>query len=51
MAAAVHHFKTYNLDALFVATNAPHLLAYNTVERRMAPLSHDLAGLILPHDA
>lgn len=24
--------------------------AYNAVERRMAPLSRDLAGLILPHD-
>ena len=25
-------------------------MAYNIAERRMAPLSHDLAGLILPHD-
>ena len=28
----------------------PGQSAYNIVERRMAPLSHDLAGLILPHD-
>ena len=34
----------------FVATNAPGRSAYNRVERRMAPLSHDLAGVILPHD-
>lgn len=51
LSAAVHHFKTNNLDAVFIATNAPGLSAYNAVERRMAPLSHDLAGLILPHDA
>ena len=24
--------------------------AYNAIERRMAPLSRELAGLILPHD-
>jgi len=29
---------------------SPGQSAYNIVERRMAPLSHDLAGLILPHD-
>ena len=30
--------------------NAAGLSAFNPVERRMAPLSHDLAGIILPHD-
>lgn len=30
--------------------SSPGQSAYNIVERRMAPLSHDLAGLILPHD-
>ena len=29
---------------------SPGQSAYNIVESRMAPLSHDLAGLILPHD-
>ena len=29
---------------------SPGQSAYNIVEHRMAPLSHDLAGLILPHD-
>lgn len=47
---AINHFKTYNLDALFLITNAPGRSAYNRVERRMAPLSRELAGLILPHD-
>ena len=39
-----------NLDVLIHATNASGLSAFNPCERRMAPLSHDLAGLILPHD-
>ncbi|CAF4945677.1 unnamed protein product [Rotaria sp. Silwood1] len=46
----IRKFKKYNLDALFILTHAPGQSAYNIVERRMAPLSHDLAGLILPHD-
>lgn len=47
---AVQHFKKHNLDALFIACHAPHQSANNPVERRMAPLSLDLAGVILPHD-
>lgn len=47
---AIDHFKTYNLDAVFVITNAPGQSAFNRVERRMAPLSRELAGLLLPHD-
>lgn len=43
-------FKKYNLDALFTATNAPGLSAYNRFERRMAPLSKRLSGVILPHE-
>ena len=31
--------------------NAAGLSAFNPVERRMAPLSHDLCGIILPHDS
>lgn len=50
IAFAIRHFKMYNLDALFIATNAPGRSAFNRVERRMAPLSRELAGLILPHD-
>ncbi|CAG9584279.1 unnamed protein product [Danaus chrysippus] len=47
---AIEHFKKYNLDALFIATNAPGRSAFNRVERRMAPLSKRLAGIILPHE-
>jgi len=47
---AIHHFISQNLDALFIATNAPGRSAFNRVERRMAPLSKELAGVILPHD-
>ena len=43
-------FKTHNLDSLIHGTNAPGLSAYNPCERRMAPLSRDLVGVILPHD-
>lgn len=50
MNAAIGHFKKYNLDALFIATNAPGRSAFNRVERGMAPLSKELAGVILPHD-
>ena len=37
---------------LFVAVfcNAPGFSAYNRVERRMAPLSKDAAGIVLPFD-
>ena len=32
-------------------THAPGLSAYNYVERRMAPFSKALAGLVMPHDS
>lgn len=38
---AIHHFKEFNLDALFIATNAPGRSAFNRVEKRMAQLSKD----------
>lgn len=47
---AIHHFSQFNLDALFVATNASGRSAFNRVERRMAPLSRELSGVILPHE-
>ncbi|CAF2689575.1 unnamed protein product [Rotaria sp. Silwood2] len=50
LVAAIRKFRKYNLDTLFVLTHAPGQSAYNIVERRTAPLSDDLAGLILPHD-
>lgn len=45
----IHHFVKHDLDALFIATNAPGRSAFNRVERRMAPLSRELSGLILSH--
>ena len=47
---AIHHFNSYNLDAIYIATNAPGRSAFNRVERRMAPLSKELSGVILPHE-
>ena len=47
---AIQHFKEYNFDVLFVSTLAPGMSAYNNVERRMAPLSKALSGLLLPHE-
>ena len=47
---AVHHFVQHDLDAVFIASNAPGRSAFNRVERKMAPLSRELSGLILPHD-
>ena len=47
---AIHHFLWYDFDALFIATNAPGRSVFNRVERKMAPLSKELTGLILPHD-
>lgn len=46
----IHHFCKHDLDAVFFATNAPGRSAFNRVERRMAPLSHELSGVILPHE-
>ncbi|CAF3315845.1 unnamed protein product [Rotaria sp. Silwood2] len=43
-------YKIHNLDALFVLAHAHGQSTFNAVECRMAPLSLDLAGLILPHD-
>jgi hypothetical protein len=47
---AIDNFVKNKLDALFIATNAPGCSAFNPVERRMAPLSKELSGVILPHE-
>ncbi|XP_017491784.1 PREDICTED: uncharacterized protein LOC108379928, partial [Rhagoletis zephyria] len=46
----ISHFKEYDLDGLFMFTNAPGRSAYNRVERRMAPLSRELATVVLPYE-
>jgi hypothetical protein len=50
LSSAIDKFKKYNLDALVIVNQAPGQALFNTVERRLSPLSYDLAGLILPHD-
>ena len=45
VSVAIHNFKIMNFDARFVCTNAPKHSAFNPVERRMALLSRELAGL------
>ncbi|XP_065172441.1 uncharacterized protein [Atheta coriaria] len=51
ISCAIHNFIKHDLDAIFIFTNAPGRSAFNRVERRMAPLSRELSGLILPHDS
>ena len=50
IASAIEYFEEYQLDALFLATNAPGRNVFNRTERRMAPLSREMSGLILPHE-
>jgi hypothetical protein len=50
ISSAIRQFKLHNLDVLIVITNAPGRSAFNPVERRMAALSKQLSGVILPHD-
>ncbi|KAF2898353.1 hypothetical protein ILUMI_07821 [Ignelater luminosus] len=47
----VHHFVERDLDAIFIFTNAPGRSVFNRVETRMAPLSRELSGPILPHSS
>ena len=44
-------FKELKLDVLLHGVSAAGLSAFNPVESRVAPLSHDLAGIILLHDS
>ena len=49
LACAVALFKKLGLDALIHGVNAAGLSAFNPGERRMAPLSHDLSGIIISY--
>ena len=51
LACMVDLFIELNLDVLIHGVNAAGLSAFNPVERRMAPLSHDVCGIILPHNS
>ena len=48
--SAVELFKKFNMDCMFVASEASGQSAYNLVERRMALLSRDLSRLTIEHD-
>lgn len=48
--AAIDQFQTFNFDVVLVTTNAPGRSCFNQVERKMAPLSKKLVGVLLSHD-
>ena len=48
--SSIQKFKKYNLDALILVTQAPGQAIFGVTERRLALLSHDLSGLVLPHN-
>ena len=47
----INIFKEHDLDFIFCVCNASGLSAYHFIERRMAPLSAALAGVVLPHSS
>jgi len=47
---AIKKFKTYNLDAFILVTQAPGQSNFNISQRRLAILAQDLTGLVLPHN-
>ena len=48
---AIAHFRKYKLDVYIAIAHATGMSMYNYVERRMAPLSKALAGVVFNHDA
>lgn len=49
MDMTIHHFVKQNFDAMFLATNVLGRRAFNRVDRRIAPLSREVSGLIIFH--
>ena len=49
LATAIYFVKHLKRDAFLHGLNVAGLSAFNPVERRMSPLSHDIAGVVLPH--
>ena len=43
----IDYFLSQDLDAFFLATNAPGRSAFNRVERRMIKFSKELSGVVL----
>ena len=50
LATAIYLFKHLKLDVFLHGVNAAGLFVFNPVERRLSPLSHDIAGVVLPHE-
>ena len=44
-------FKDHDIDYLIAACNAAGSSAFHFIERRMAPLSKELPGIVMPHDS
>ena len=49
--ALIKFFKENNVDCIVAVCNASGFSAYHFIERRMAALSKELAGIILLHDS
>ena len=47
---AINVFLEYDLDMYIIVITPRGYSAYNPCERRMAPLSHDICGLVLDHE-
>jgi len=47
---AINIFLDFDLDMYIVVITPRGYSAYNPCERRMAPLSHDICGLVLDHE-
>ena len=47
---AINYFLSQDLDAFFLATNAPSKSAFNRVVLRMVKFGKELSGLVLPRD-
>ncbi|CAF1129204.1 unnamed protein product [Adineta ricciae] len=48
--SSIQKFKKYNLDVFILVTQTPGQAIFASCERRLALLSHDLSGLVLPHN-
>ena len=44
-------FKDHDTDYLIAACSAAGISTFHFIEWRMAPLSKELAGIVLPHDS
>ena len=50
LATAIYFFKHLKLDVFLHGVNAAGLSAFDPIERRMSPLSHNIAGVAFLHE-